>query len=65
MEEKENVEEMITSKEAARLLGVSEGWMRKCRSLDRGLDYFRIGGIKYERSAVIAFRESCRVKVAA
>lgn len=67
MEETESVDEMVTSKEAARLLGLTEGRLRKMRSLQPGrLPFYKIDrSVRYERTAVLAFRSSCRVQVAA
>lgn len=67
MEVKESIDDMVTSKEAARLLGLTEGRLRKMRSLQPGrLPFYKINkSVRYERTAVLEFRSSCRVRVAA
>lgn len=60
----ENQIEMITSTEAAHLLGLrTDGWLRKLRSEEPGrLPFYKLGRtVRYAVADVVAFRDACRV----
>ena len=49
------VESLVSARQAAGLLGVSEATLKQWRLRDRGPAYVRLGGrtVRYERSALI------------
>lgn len=54
--------EMLTSREVAKLLGVSLNTLQKWRSRATGPKFFKFGGansaaIRYDKADVLAFRE--------
>ncbi len=55
-------EKPVTTEEAAEFLGIGPATMTNWRVVRRGPPFLKMGGlIRYERSALEAWRESCRV----
>ena len=54
------MEELLTTKEAARVLGVSEAFLERDRWADTKVPYVRVGarGVRYQPSALKAYIQS-------
>lgn len=56
------VPQLLTPKEAAKILKVAEGTLSQWRTEGIGPKYFKAGGIKYELKDIVRYLQSVAVK---